>query len=76
MWPPLAYGSRVKTTQLNISTQDEWTKEGLANKKWGVKGTIIAHHDSHGLCYDVLHDDGTKGCYDPSEIKIITELNK
>jgi hypothetical protein len=30
------------------------------------------HHDSHGLCYDVRHDDGTEGCYDPSEFEVIT----
>lgn len=49
----------------------EWTPEALIARKWGVLGTIIMHHDSHGLCYDVLHDDGTEGCYDPDEFAVI-----
>lgn len=48
----------------------EWMPEALKARKWGVLGTIIMHHDSHGLCYDVLHDDGTEGCYDPDEFAV------
>ena len=69
-WPPLDRGIRVRTT--NKKTADkEWTPEGLISRKWGVTGTIIMHHDSHGLCYDVLHDDGTEGCYEPTEFQVI-----
>jgi hypothetical protein len=32
-------------------------------------GMVIAEHNSHGLCFDVKHDDGTIGCYDPDELK-------
>lgn len=42
-------------------------------RKWGVQGTILMHHDSHGLCYDVRHDDGTEGCYDPGEFEVLLE---
>ena len=70
-WPPLDPRTKVRTTEPNLQKRDEWTNEGWASKKWGVRGTIIAHHDSHGLCYDVLHEDGTLGCYDPSEFEVI-----
>ncbi|MEK7640643.1 MAG: hypothetical protein AAB389_01455 [Patescibacteria group bacterium] len=70
-YPPIAPGTHVRTTQVNLSKLKEWTNEALAQRKWGIKGKVIGHHDSHGLCYDVLHEDGTEGCYDPSELAII-----
>jgi len=69
-WPPIDPGTEVKTTQPNLEKRGEWTDEGWASKKWGVQGTVITHHDSHGLCYDVRHEDGSQGCYDPSELEI------
>lgn len=69
-WPPIDPGTKVRTTQPNLEKKLEWTTEGLASKKWGVRGTVLTHHDSHGLCYDVRHEDGTKGCYDPSELEV------
>jgi len=54
-----------------MDLRNEWTDEGWEKRKWGTQGEILAHHDSHGLCYDVLHEDGTQGCYDPSELKVI-----
>ncbi len=69
-WPPLDPGTRVKTT--SKKTPDaEWMPEALLGRKWGVIGTVVMHHDSHGLCYDVKHDDGTEGCYDPNEFDVI-----
>lgn len=72
-WPPISPGTRVKTTQANESLRQEWTDEGWVSKKWGVQGTILTHHDSHGLCYDIRHDDGTEGCYDPSELEVVNQ---
>ncbi len=69
-WPPLDPGTRVKTTSKK-TPDSEWTPEALISRKWGVMGTIVMHHDSHGLCYDVKHDDGTEGCYDPAEFDLI-----
>lgn len=71
-WPPLDPGTRVKTLSAKLSDR-EWMPEALLARKWGVTGTILRHHDSHGLCYDVLHDDGGEGCYDPSEFEVIEE---
>ncbi len=72
-WPPLDPGTRVKTTQPNESMRREWTEEGWTGKKSGVLGTILRHHDSHGLCYDIEHDDGSEGCYDPSEFEVLAQ---
>ncbi len=69
-WPPLDPGTRVRTTE--SKTKDtEWMPEARAARKWGVEGVIIMHHDSHGLCYDVLHDDGTNGSYEPTEFEVL-----
>ena len=72
-WPPIDPGTEVKTTQPNMEKRHEWTEEGWASKKWGVRGRILRHHDSHGLYYDVRHEDGTEGCYDPSEFEVIRQ---
>lgn len=69
-WPRLDKGTRVMTTKKNTPDK-EWMPEALVARKWGVTGTIIMHHDSHGLCYDVQHDDGTEGCYDPAEFYVL-----
>lgn len=69
-WPPLDPGTRVRTTK-STTSDGEWSKEARAARKWGVEGRIIMHHDSHGLCYDVRHDDGTMGYYEPTEFEVI-----
>lgn len=70
-WPLIDPGTPIRTTRPNFDLQDEWTKEARANRKWGAKGKVLRHHDSHGFCYDVRHADGTEGCYDPSELKVL-----
>ncbi len=72
-WPPLDPGTRVVTTQANESLRKEWTALAWASKKWGTHGTILMHRDSHRLSYDVQHDDGTEGAYDPSEFEVVQE---
>ena len=67
--PPIFPRTRVMTTQPNEKLRGEWTEGAWAARRWGVKGTVLTHHDSHGLCYEVWHeDDGTKASYDPSEL--------
>lgn len=70
-YPPISPGTSVETTQPNWSLRREWTDEGWTKLKWGVRGTVIAHHDSHGLCYDVKHEDGSGASYDPTELKVL-----
>ena len=69
-WPPIAPGARVRTTQSNTPS-DEWTDEVQASRQWGVEGEVRTHHDSHGLCYEVMHSDGTVGSYDPTELEVL-----
>jgi hypothetical protein len=74
-WPPISPGTIVRTTRPNWDKRREWTDAGWERRVWGIEGPIIMHHDSHGLCYDVRHPDGTQGCYDPSEIEIVVPAN-
>ncbi len=69
-YPPIKPGTRIRTTAPNMDMRDEWTLAAWEKKRWGVGGVIVTHHDSHGLCYDVLHDDGTEASYDPSEFEL------
>lgn len=70
-YPLISPGTSVKTTEPNWSLRKEWTDEGWGRRRWNVRGTVITHHDSHGLCYDVRHEDGTVGSYDPSELEVV-----
>ncbi len=74
-WPPIKLGTRVRTTEANKRLRKEWTEEGWNSRQWGVKGTICAYHDSHGLSYEVKHPDGSIGHYDPSEIKVMRTIS-
>ena len=69
-WPPLDMGTRIKISKPIPNKRKEFTSKAILHRKWGVTGTIIMH-DSHGLCYDVKHDDGTTGSYDPKEFTLI-----
>ncbi|MBN1325878.1 hypothetical protein JW977_02775 [Candidatus Falkowbacteria bacterium] len=69
-WSPLDNGTKVRTTRSKTKKKD-WTPEAWKSRKWNVEGSITGYHDSHGLCYEVKHDDGTLGCYDPSELKVL-----
>ena len=37
-----------------------------------MTGTVIAYHDSHGVCYEVQHE-GRVGHYDEDELRAIAE---
>lgn len=67
----LPEGIRVKT--LGPKNDDQYTENALKSRKWGVAGEIVDVHNSHGLCYDVKHDNGTIGTYDPDEFELIIE---
>jgi hypothetical protein len=64
-------GAQVRTTLANLSMREEWTERAWEQKRWGVVGTVIDEHNGHGLCYEVLHEDGTKAAYDPTELELI-----
>ena len=52
-WPPIDHGTRVKTTKPNEKLKGEWAVAAWNSRQWGVSGTVVAHHDSHGLSYEV-----------------------
>lgn len=70
-YPPIAIGTRVKTTKENASLRGEWAPEAIAKRKWGMDGVVSDHSDAHGLCYEVYHADKTHGWYDPSEFEVL-----
>lgn len=70
-YPPISVGQKVRTTQANMMLRKDWTDEGWDSKKWGMQGIVVNYHDSHGLCYEVRHDDGSVGSYDPSELEVV-----
>jgi hypothetical protein len=68
---------RVEVRTLEPKADKDYTEEGKKNRRWGVTGVIIAHHDSHGLCYDVKHDeDGSIGTYDPDELELTGSIRQ
>lgn len=68
-YPPLQTGTPV-ITHWTALEGDKFTEEAKQNRKWDTKGEVIGHSDSHGLCYEVKHADGTTGWYHPFELSI------
>jgi len=68
-------GDKVKTI-LTDKISDDWLPEALPKRKFGVLGVIVAEHNSHGECYEVQHDDGTIGSYDPWELMKVLSRNR
>ncbi len=64
----------VQTIKPDIESND-WNKEVVSMRKWNVYGQIIKYHNSYGCCYDVLHEDGTIGSYEPRELRLIDPCN-
>lgn len=62
----LTPGTSVRTTQADTTVTD-WEPTARAHCRWGVLGTIRSHSDSHGLCYQIVHPDGTTAWYAPTE---------
>jgi uncharacterized Zn ribbon protein len=58
-------------TVLGDKISKDWLPEAHQFRKFGMKGTIIKEHNSHGLCFDVRHSDGSVGCYDPWELVVV-----
>ena len=46
----------------------DYSSEARIARKPGAAGTVTGHSDGHGLCYKVIHDDGTEAYYDPDEL--------
>jgi len=62
-------GERVLT--LASAGAPDWTDEALKSRKWGVRGKIIQYHTGHSYVYEIKHDDGTFGYYEPGELNLL-----
>lgn len=77
LYPPLAHGTRVITTKSRFTPEEErrnFYPEAIARRRWGVLGVITNYHNSHGLYYEVVHDDDIVGAtsgYDPEELDVV-----
>ncbi len=65
-WPPDSVGTRVRTAKA-LGVRD-FNTDILLRRRPDAPGSIVGHSDSHGLCYEVRHDDGTRAYYDPDEL--------
>jgi hypothetical protein len=77
LWPPLPQDTKVRTTKRRHASDAEERRDltalGIAARRWGVPGTITYWHDSHGLSYVVMHEDGTTGLYATEEFEVVPE---
>ena len=72
-WPDSGFklGDPVRTIAVQNPPTD-WGPEAVRSRRFGVPGVVIGFHDSHGLCFDVRHeDDGTIGCYEARELALL-----
>ena len=69
-------GTKIYTTKPKSNEKADWTVDARSKRKWGISGTIIGDHNSHGLYYDILHDDKTEASYEPSEFVVINEIDE
>lgn len=60
-------GDLVLTTE--SANRNDWVEGTRDSCLWGEPGVVVAVHDSHGLCYEVLHLNGKVGHYDHDELK-------
>lgn len=67
---PILHGARVKTDVLPECSKN-YVSTANARRKSHVKGTVVDYSNSHGICYTVIHDDGTWAVYDPEELMIV-----
>lgn len=69
-WPrneKFQIGTIIKTTSDNGS--DDWCNAG--KRSWNKNGIVIDRSDAHGLCYEIVHDDGSIAWYEPEELEVI-----
>lgn len=63
-----AMGQRVVTS--TTSTSNDWDERAHRLRRAGVTGHIVGLSDSHGLVYEVEHeDDKSTGWYEPAELR-------
>ena len=62
----------VNDTVLTVKSEKvsgDWMPTVLNSRKFGITGKIVRISNAHGLCYEVLHEDGSSSYYDPWELE-------
>lgn len=65
---PIRFNNGDRVCTIGKLENRDFTEETIRTRRANAKGTVTGYHDSHGLCYVVLHDDGIESCYDPDEL--------
>jgi len=51
-----------------LTTATDFSPDARRYARLGQRGVITNYSNSHGLCYQVRHDDGTAAWYEPEEL--------
>lgn len=62
-------GDRVSVGELDGSR--DWTPEAMVLRRPFISGRVVAHSDAHGLCFQVVIDDGGYAWYNEGELTMI-----
>lgn len=69
--PRLAAETLVKTVDRDMDSG--WADNIKPLRKWDVLAQVLNYgNEGHGEYYVVLHDDGTRGYYDPCELEVVS----
>lgn len=72
-------GDIIRTVQVEDPSQD-WAPEAREHCQWGAGGVVVGVSDSHGLCYEVIHQsirrDGTmvRAYYEHRELEFVQRM--
>ena len=70
-YPPVSPGTKVTTFIDGGMEADDWNEEAKKTRRHEASGVVTGHHDSHGLCFVVRHDDGNSSCYELHELIVV-----
>lgn len=65
------YGQPVRVAD-SLERRD-FNEAAQRERRPGASGIVLKHSDSHGLCFEVRHHDGSTAWYDPDELFPETE---
>ncbi|KKK75189.1 hypothetical protein LCGC14_2876240 [marine sediment metagenome] len=66
-------GTKVRTRDDLVPENKEYQRKAWAKRKPGMIGEIVKHSNSHGLCFEVLHNNGSSGWYEPDEVDVLRQ---
>ena len=66
-------GTKVLTRHDLVPENRNYVREAWPRRRPGQTGEIVKHSNSHGLCFEVLHKDGTSGWYESDELDVLRQ---